>query len=111
MNGDTNKNFIKQKSGHIYKDTLFRTLFREKNRAIELCNAVTGTNYPEDVPITMYNMENTLLKRYNDLAVAIKGQLIVMFEHQSTINPNMPLRSLPYITDALYLNFIDSNEI
>ena len=52
----------------------------------------------------MCDMENALLRRYNDLAFAVEKQLIVMCEHQSTINPNMPLRFLPYITDTLLLN-------
>ena len=48
---DENKNHEhKDKSETKYKDTLFRTLFREKNRAIELVNAVEGTNYPLDAP-------------------------------------------------------------
>ena len=40
MEPGSNQKAIKQKSDPKYKDTLFRTLFREKDRAIELCNAV-----------------------------------------------------------------------
>ena len=42
---------IKQKSDPKFKDTLFRTLFGEKERAIEFCNAVAGTNYTRDAAI------------------------------------------------------------
>ena len=102
---------IKQKSTHKYKDTLFRTLFSEKSRAIELCNAVAGTNYGKDAAVTIHDMENALLRRYNDLIAAFEDQLIAMFEHQSTINPNMPLRFLPNITDALYSWYVDVEKI
>ena len=102
---------IKQKSSHKYKDTLFRTLFSEKSRAIELCNAVAGTNYGNDAAVTIYDMENALLRRYNDLVAAFEDLLIVMYEHQSSINPNMPLRFLSNITDTLYSWFVDMEKI
>ena len=111
MRSDSNQIAIKQKSDLKYKDTLFRTLFREKDRAIELCNAVAGTNYPKDASVVVCDLENSLFRRYNDLALAFEDQLIFMYEHQSSINPNMPLRFLSFITDALYTWFVDTNEI
>ena len=111
MIADLSQTAMKQKSSRKYKDTLFRTLFREKERAVELCNAVAGTDYPSDAPVILCDTENTLLRRYNDLAFAIEAQLIVMFEHQSTINPNMPLRFLQYIADVLYSWFVGIGEI
>ncbi|MBO5125232.1 MAG: Rpn family recombination-promoting nuclease/putative transposase, partial [Spirochaetaceae bacterium] len=44
---------------------------------------------------------------YNDIAVLVNGQFILMIEHQSTINPNMPLRLLEYIA-RIYGNIVDS---
>ena len=94
----------KDKTGKQYRDTVFRTLFHDKKRAIELCNDVAGTAYPEDTPVELCSLDSSssLLARYNDVAFAIGNQLIVMCEHQSSINPNMPLRFLPYITDMIY---------
>ena len=55
-----NTNDTRQKSGNDVKDTLFRKLFSEKERAIELCNALEGTNYPPAVaaftPGTWYDI-------------------------------------------------------
>ena len=44
---------------------------------------------------------------YNDIAVLVDGQFILMIEHQSTINPNMPLRLLEYVA-RIYGNLVDS---
>ena len=47
------------------------------------------------------------LSLYNALVVLVDGQFILMIEHQSTINPNMPLRLLEYIA-RIYGNIVDS---
>jgi hypothetical protein len=102
----------KGKASKQYRDTVFRTLFHDKKRAIELCNAVVGTAYPDDTPVELCSLDpSSLLARYNDVAFAIGNQLIVMCEHQSSINPNMPLRFLPYITDTIYSRFSVSDRI
>jgi predicted transposase YdaD len=44
---------------------------------------------------------------YNDIAVMVNDQFIMMIEHQTTINPNMPLRLLEYVS-RIYGNMIDS---
>jgi predicted transposase/invertase (TIGR01784 family) len=38
---------------------------------------------------------------YNDISFEIGGKLVVLIEHQSTINPNMALRLLLYISRVL----------
>ena len=54
------------------------------------------------------NLEQVLYKSYyNDIAVLVDGQFILMIEHQSTINPNMPLRLLEYVA-RIYGNIVDS---
>lgn len=69
-------------TGANYKDTVFRKLFHDEKRAIELCNAVAGTNYPDDVPVEIYSLDSgSLLARYNDVAFSIDNEVIVMCEH------------------------------
>ena len=54
------------------------------------------------------NIDQVLYKSYyNDIAVLVNGQFILMIEHQSTINPNMPLRLLEYVA-RIYGNLVDS---
>jgi len=101
----------KQKSGNNVKDTLFRMLFSEKARAIELCNALEGTNYPPDTHAMVCNLEDSLLRRYNDAAIAIENKLILFSEHQSSFNPNMPIRLLSYATDVYYTWFVKMKEV
>jgi len=101
----------KQKSEAQYGDTLIKALFRDEKRAIELCNAVTGSNYSEDTNVQLCELDNSLVRRYNDLAFAIDKQLLFMIEHQSGISPNLPLRFLSYITDILYSWFVRVDEL
>ena len=82
-----------------YKDRVFRAVFKEKKDLLELYNALRGSDYtnPEDLEIN--TLENAVyMKMKNDLSFLIKGEQ-KLYEHQSTINPNMPLRGLFYLTD------------
>ena len=82
-----------------YKDRVFRAVFAEKKDLLELYNALRGSDYtnPEDLEIN--TLENAVyMKMKNDLSFLIKGEQN-LYEHQSTINPNMPLRGLFYLTD------------
>lgn len=79
-----------------YKDKLFRFLFQNKKDLLDLYNALNSTNYtnPEDLEIV--TMEDIIfLKMKNDLSFIIANKLN-LYEHQSTVNPNMPLRGLIY---------------
>ena len=90
-----------QKSSREYKDTLFRTLFGDKRRFLELYNAVSEENIPADTTVTICQ-SNSLLARFNDIAAFIGTQLVVFFEQQSTPSKNMLLRLLRYFVDVLY---------
>jgi hypothetical protein len=81
-----------------YKDTVFTSFFSEKENLISAYNALAGTNYPLDTELRMHTLENVLYgAQRNDLAFEIGNRYIVLIEHQSTINENMPLRLLAYI--------------
>ena len=80
-----------------YKDSVFTKLFSEKEKLAELYNAISKTSYAAD-DIALATLENIIfIGRENDIAFTVNGKLIVLIEHQSTINPNMPLRCLLYI--------------
>jgi len=62
---------------------------------------------PKDVPVTINTLENALfMGRINDVSFEIGGKLVVLVEHQSTINANMALRLLMYI-GRVYENIIE----
>ncbi|MDE7270722.1 MAG: hypothetical protein K2N81_09665 [Acetatifactor sp.] len=77
-----------------YKDTVFRMLFRDRMRLLGLYNAVTGNDYQDPAALEIVTLESAVyLGVKNDIALLIDLNLY-LFEHQSTVNPNMPLRSM-----------------
>jgi hypothetical protein len=103
----TAKNKTWQKTKKQFKDTLFRTLFKEKARAAELCNALLGTNYTENE--ISYCDESDIVAKFNDLAFEAGGELLVIGEAQSTQNENMPLRMLEYLSTVLQIRAKDGD--
>ena len=82
-----------------YKDSVFSLLFSDPDLLRELYCALENVALPEDVPISINTLQDALFQnRVNDISFAIGGKQVVLSEHQSTINPNMPLRLLMYIT-------------
>ena len=80
-----------------YKDTLFRMLFKEPEDLLTLYNAVNGTAYTESSDLQIVTLENAIyMNMKNDLAFLIDSSLN-LYEHQSSFNPNMPLRDLIYV--------------
>ena len=82
-----------------YKSHMFIMVFQDKGKLLELYNAVSGRHY-EDPELLMINtLENAIyLSMKNDLSFLIDTRLS-LYEHQSTRNPNMPLRFLMYLSD------------
>ena len=93
-----------------YKDTVFRKLFGEnRENALSLYNAVNGTTYtnPDDLEYT--TLEDVIYMKYkNDLSFLI-DKTLSLYEHQSSYNPNMPLRGFLYYAD-LYRKLIHRSE-
>ena len=84
-----------------YKDTVFRMLFWEKENLLSLYNAVNGTTYSNLENLEITTLENAIYMNYkNDISFVMNFELM-LYEHQSTVNPNMPLRHLIYVTKVL----------
>ena len=92
-----------EKTNRNYKDSVFVDLFARditaKENFISLYNALHGTNLDaETTEIQPVMLERVLyMKYYNDIAMLIDGKIVILIEHQSTINKNMPFRFLEYI--------------
>ena len=81
-----------------YKATLFSELFSDPDNLRELYNALADTNYGAETPIEINTLENVFFNDLkNDVSFTIDDKYVVLLEHQSTINANMPLRCLMYI--------------
>jgi len=85
-------------SNKKFKSSVFSLLFSEPDLLRELYCALGGVSLPPDAPISINTLEDVLFKDFiNDISFEIDGKLVVLIEHQSTINPNMALRLLMYI--------------
>jgi hypothetical protein len=84
-----------------YKSDVFSMLMEDKRNALQVYNAVNGSDYddPELVEICSLDKGISLSVR-NDAAFVLDAYLSI-YEHQSTVCPNMPLRSLIYVTEIL----------
>ncbi|MDR2901315.1 MAG: Rpn family recombination-promoting nuclease/putative transposase [Treponema sp.] len=89
-------------SNKKYKNSIFTSLFNDPDLLRELYCALGGLSLPPDTPVEINTLENVLYMDFiNDISFEIGGKLVVLIEHQSTINPNMALRLLLYITRIL----------
>ncbi len=85
-----------------YKDTVFRNLFGSDEKAeekfIQLYNALHDCDLNESHTIKSLDIEQVLYMNFaNDIARLVDDKIIILTEHQSTINENMPLRCLQYV--------------
>ena len=94
-----------------YKDSIFSLLFSDPKLLRELYCALEGIDLPEDTPVTINTLQDVLfMDKINDISFEIDGKIIVLLEHQSTVNPNIPLRLLMYIA-RLYEKTIGGKNI
>ncbi len=85
-----------------YKSTVFAMLFGDRERLLGLYNAISGKNYQDPEELEINTLENAIyMGMKNNLSFLIDDRLS-LYEHQSTVNPNMPLRFLFYISDLYF---------
>ena len=83
----------------IYKDRLYKMIFNNKSELLKLYNVINGTHYNDPAMLTITTLDNAIyMTMENDLSFIIDMRL-ALYEQQSTVNPNLPLRFLMYITD------------
>ena len=83
----------------IYKDRLYKMIFNDKSELLKLYNAINGTHYDNPAMLTITTLDNAIyMTMENDLSFIIDMRL-ALYEQQSTVNPNLPLRFLMYIPD------------
>lgn len=92
------------------KDRLFRFLFENDREALlQLYNALNGTDYKDTSKMQVVTIESAVyVVMKNDLAFVVAGTLN-MYEHQSTICPNLPVRFLIYLAQE-YQRMIEHAE-
>ena len=89
-----------------YRDSVFRSYFNDNERLLSLCNAVLGTQYTNPNELDINTLEGIFFdKQKNDISCIIDNNFLVLVEHQSTVNENMPFRCLSYVAELLN-NFV-----
>lgn len=100
----------KIKPNKKYKDSLFRKIFGEsKENALSLYNAINGSSYTMDDEFEYTTLEDVVYMKMKDDVSFLVGASLNLYEHQSSYNPNMPLRGFLYFAD-LYREIIKDNE-
>lgn len=100
----------RQYTNREYKDRLFKFIFKEKEKLLSLYNALNATHYTNAEDIEITTLEDVIYcKMKNDVSFIIDDRLS-LFEHQSSYNPNMPLRGFLYFAKH-FEQYIEQNEI
>ena len=82
-----------------HKDRLFCTLYgteRYKKYSLELYNAINHTNYTKLSDLEIITLEDAVYIRMKNDVAYLLSDTIAVYEHQSTINQNMPIRGFMY---------------
>ena len=91
-----------------HKDTLFRFIFRDRKKLLQLYNALSGSDYEDINFLTVTTLENVVYLGYKNDASFLVDMTLYLVEHQGSWNPNMPLRGVFYFA-RLYRNFVEEN--
>jgi hypothetical protein len=98
------------KENREHKSTLFCKVFEDKKYLLELYNGVNHTNYQNVDDLEVNTLENVVyITMKNDLSFLIDCNMN-LYEHQSTVNPNMPLRGLLYLAQ-LYNKYVAKHNL
>ncbi len=93
-----------------YKDCLFRLIFESKTDLLDLYNAVNGTNHTNVDDLTIYTLDDAIYMSYKNDMSFLFSEMLNLYEHQSTINPNMPIRGFLYFARN-YESYIELNHL
>ena len=100
----------KQTHNRQYKDRLWRMVFNNKEDLLQLYNAINHTDYQNPDDLEVNTLEDVLyLSMKNDVSFLVGGTMN-LYEHQSTFNPNMPLRGVFYFS-RLYEGYVADNNL
>ena len=84
-----------------YKSDVFSMLMEDKRYALEVYNALNGSDYTDPEAVEMVRLEKGVSLSVRNDAAFIIDMNINFYEHQSTYSPNMPLRSMIYYVNTL----------
>ena len=80
------------------KDRLFCYIFEHDQKSLlKLYNALNGTDYRDEQALQIVTLNNVVYMAMNNDVAFLLGASLNLYEHQSTLCPNLPLRFLIYL--------------
>lgn len=92
-----------------YKSSVFCMLWEDKEKLLSLYNAMNGTHYTNAEDLVINTLRNAVYMGMKNDTSYIFDMSLNLYEHQSTVNPNMPLRDLLYVAQVLQRMIKDEN--
>ena len=78
-----------------YRNSVFCSYFNEPTRLLSLCNAILNTNYQDAGKLIINTLDGMFFDdQKNDISCTIENHFLVLIEHQTSVNENMPFREL-----------------
>lgn len=84
-----------------YKSDVFAMLMEDKRNALQVYNAVNGSDYDDPSQIQVVTLEKGISLSLRNDSAFILGNALSLYEHQSTVCPNMPLRFYFYFGEII----------
>lgn len=89
---------------------LFDKVFSDKESILELYNAIAQTEYHDVSAISVNTIQRAVFFGIENDKSFIIDDILNIYEHQSSVNPNMPVRGLMYLSE-LYRQYIYENKL
>lgn len=89
---------------------LFDKVFSDKESILSLYNAIAQTEYLDASAISVNTIQRAVFFGIENDKSFIIDDILNIYEHQSSVNPNMPVRGLMYLSE-LYRQFIYENQL
>jgi hypothetical protein len=99
-----------------HKNSVFTAPFDNEDKVRELANlwfdsALKGVDYDQNLPVVITTLRDVLyMNRINDLSFTAEDKFVLIVEHQSSPNRNMPLRILLSIS-RVYEKIVDRRSL
>ena len=102
----------RQNANAQYRDSVFRDYFNSPERLLSLCNAVLGTEYSDAAKLHINTLEGIFFdNQKNDISCTLENNFLVLIEHQTSVNNNMPFRCLSYVAELMNNLVIDKDRL
>ena len=89
------------------RDTVFCRFIGTESHLLEIFNAIRHTHYTDTSKVLITTLAGSFYSNIkNDISFMLDALIMMLIEHQTTLNPNMPVRLLGYV-DELFKRYIE----